>query len=129
MTAVLGSKWWKKQVGDPLICSLPLRLQAQCTNERQQIRILERQIRDVESRLEHLYDALETGAFSSEELAPSIRKLQAKKEDLELARQETELAVRSSALEMPDLKVIQEYVSDLRNVLQSPCDVSVSRLL
>ena len=81
--------------------------------------MLEKQIVDVESRLEHLYDALETKAFSSEELAPRIRKLQAKRDDLITTRNQIESTLQSNILATPDMHVIQEYVDDLKSLLVS----------
>ena len=49
--------------------------------EKDRLRIIERQIGDLDSRLEHLYDALETGSFNSEEPAPRIRKLKTRREE------------------------------------------------
>jgi len=87
--------------------------------EREKLSVLEKQTNDIESRLEHLYDALETGTFSSEELAPRIRKLQTRKEELSLAKEKAELALQLNVFEMPDMAIIQEYVNDLRLLLGS----------
>jgi DNA invertase Pin-like site-specific DNA recombinase len=49
-------------------------LEASVGSQKELIRMLKNQIGDTESRLDHLYDALETGAYANEELAPRIRK-------------------------------------------------------
>jgi len=85
--------------------------------ERENLSVLEKQTNDIESRLEHLYDALETGTFSSEELAPRIRKLQTRKEELFQAKEKAELSLQLNVFEMPDMAIIQEYVDDLRLLL------------
>ncbi len=59
--------------------------------QREQIFTFKRQIKDVESRLEHLYDALETGSFSSDELAPRIRRLRVRLERVSLVKEKVEL--------------------------------------
>lgn len=94
-------------------------LNIELETEREQMLTFDRQIRDVKSRLEHLYDALETGSFSSDELAPRIKKLQARHKQLSLAKEKVELAMQSNVFEMPDIAVIREYVSDLRTLLGS----------
>jgi len=76
---------------------------------------LERQINDVESRLEHLYDALETGSFSNDELAPRIQKWKTRQEELSRARDEAELALQLNIFEIPDIRIVREYVDDLKS--------------
>ncbi len=80
---------------------------------------LELQISDVDSRLEHLYDALEKGSFSSDELAPRIRKLQERKNGLLDKKREIAVEAQPNFLEMPELKVIQGYVENLSSLLAS----------
>ncbi len=88
-------------------------------SQREQLEVLDSQIKDVELRLEHLYDALEKGSFSQEELAPRIRKLQARKEELELARHQMDYSIQSKLIEAPDMQKVQAYVADLRSLLVS----------
>jgi len=71
----------------------------------------------MESRLGKLYDALETGKFKSGELAPSIRALTQKKEELQRAKANIEKRLRHEVLDTVDLHVVQHYTSDLRNLL------------
>jgi hypothetical protein len=52
-------------------------------------------------------------------LAPRIRKLQARKEELSLAREKTELSLQLNVFEMPDIMIVQEYVNDLRKLLEA----------
>jgi len=94
-------------------------LDSEMKNEREQKVTLERQINDVESRLEHLYDALETGSFSNDELAPRIRKWKTRQEELSRARDEAELALQLNIFEMPDIRIVREYVDDLKSLLGS----------
>ncbi len=76
-------------------------------------------ISDVDSRLEHLYDALEKGSFSSDELAPRIRRLQECKNGLLEKKREIAVEAQPNFLEMPELKVIQGYVENLSSLLAS----------
>ena len=87
------------------------------SEDRERLGILEGQITDVESRLGKLYDALETGKFKSGELAPRIRTLTQKKEELQLAKADIEERLRREVLDTVDLNVIQHYTSDLRNLM------------
>ena len=77
------------------------------------------QIKEVEKRLEHLYDALEQGDFTSSELAPRIRKWEDRKSELELRKQNLEVEIQNQVFEMPELNQIMSYVDDLKVVLGS----------
>ena len=94
-----------------------INISMQSIMERQET--LELQINDVDSRLEHLYDALEKGSLSSDELAPRIRKMQERKNDLLEKKREIAVEAQPNYLEMPELKVIQGYVENLSSLLAS----------
>ncbi len=87
------------------------------SEDRENLGILVGQIVDVESRLGKLYDALETGKFKSGELAPRIRTLTQKKEELQHAKADIEERLRHEILDTVDLHVVQQYTNDLRNLL------------
>ncbi len=87
------------------------------SEDRERLGILEGQIADVESRLGKLYDALETGKFKTSDLAPRIRALVQKKEELQQAKADIEERLRHEILDTVDLNVVQHYTSDLRNLL------------
>lgn len=87
------------------------------SEDREKLGILEGQIADVESRLGKLYNALETGEFKTSDLAPRIRALMQKKEELQQAKADIEERLRHEILDTVDLNVVQHYTSDLRNVL------------
>lgn len=82
-------------------------------SQKDQLEILDGQITDIEDRLEHLYDALEKGSFSHEELGPRIKKLQFRKAELESTRQQVNYSIQSNAVEIPDIENMQEYVAAL----------------
>jgi len=87
------------------------------SEDRERLGILEGQIADVGSRLGKLYDALETGEFKTSDLAPRIRVLMQKKEELQHAKTDIEERLRHEILDTVDLNVVQQYTSDLRNLL------------
>ena len=60
------------------------------SEDRERLGILEGQIADVESRLGKLYDALETGGFKTSDLAPKIRALMQKKEEMQHVKADIE---------------------------------------
>ena len=64
-----------------------------------------------------LYDALETGSFQDSELAPRIRELTEKKEELRQARAEVEENLHYETVDLVDDQVVLDYAVDLRNLL------------
>ena len=88
-------------------------------NSADKVKVLEFQMKDIDSRLERLYDALETGKLELGELAPRISDLISRKKDL----QEAAMKARESGYEEPigaaDINEIKNYVDDLRGVLNS----------
>ncbi len=86
------------------------------SEDRERLGILEGQIADVESRLGKLYDALETGEFKTSDLAPKIRALMQKKEEMQHAKADIEERLRHEILDTIDLNVVQHYTSDLRSL-------------
>ncbi|MFC1860130.1 recombinase family protein [Chloroflexota bacterium] len=89
--------------------------------EKDRLNTIERQIDDIDSRLENLYDALEKGSFESDELAPRIRKLKARRDELLTQRNQTEYSLKMSVIESPDINLIREHVDDIKQLLsESP---------
>ncbi|MEK7681396.1 MAG: hypothetical protein AAB369_01045, partial [Chloroflexota bacterium] len=70
------------------------------------------------NRLAKLYDALETGEFQRQELAPRIRALLQKKEELQQARAEAEEATQRHALQLAEPRAVKSYVADLKEFLE-----------
>jgi site-specific DNA recombinase len=89
-----------------------------CNVEQDKVKLLNTQIAEVDSRLGKLYDALETGEFKGGELAPRIKALFEKKEQLQQARAEAEEALRYHTIELADPEVVREYVQDLKALLE-----------
>ncbi|MCL0047861.1 recombinase family protein [Dehalococcoidia bacterium] len=89
-----------------------------CDEERERLELIQAQIADVDSRLGKLYDALETGEFKSGELAPRIKALFAKKEELQQVKAEAEEALRYRTIELADPDVVRAYVKDLKGLLE-----------
>ena len=89
-----------------------------CGEERERLELLQDQIAEVDSRLGKLYDALETGEFKGGELAPRIKELFQKREELQQAKAEAEETLRNQAVDMADPRVVRDYVDDLRGLLE-----------
>lgn len=89
-----------------------------CDDERDRIELLNAQIAEVDSWLGKLSDALETGEFKGGELAPRIKALFEKKEQLQQAKAEAEEALKYHTIELADPEVVREYVQDLKGLLE-----------
>jgi site-specific DNA recombinase len=72
---------------------------------------------DVESRLERLYDALETGKVQLADLAPRIQQLRERRDQLVEFRWRLEQEFSERRVELADEKTIAACVHDLRGLL------------
>ena len=89
-----------------------------CAEEREKLELLQSQVAEADRRLGKLYDALETGEFKGGELAPRIRALFQKKEELQQAKADADEVLRYQAVDMADPLVVRDYVDDLRGLLE-----------
>ena len=78
---------------------------------------------NVSYRLDRLYDALETGTLSLEDLAPRIQALRQRQEQLQTTRWELEQILSDRKVELADMHTVTHCVDDLRNML---CHSSVT---
>jgi DNA invertase Pin-like site-specific DNA recombinase len=83
----------------------------------ERLKLLDDQIAEVDSRLGKLYDALETGTFQDGELAPRIRELTKKKEELQQAKAEVEETLHYEPISTADDQVVRDYAGKLRTLL------------
>ena len=79
----------------------------------------ERQMVNVDGRLEKLYDALETGSLQLVDLASRIKDLRNKRDLLERAQAESEGVVQDSFTELVNAEKLLAYLSDVRSVLDA----------
>ncbi len=86
--------------------------------ESDRLEVLKNQIEEIEGRLTKLYDALETGEFKGGELAPRIKALFDKKEELQKAKLEAEEALSNRAIELASAIVVQKSMLSLRTMLE-----------
>ena len=73
---------------------------------------------DIGSRLSKLYDALETGKLSLGDLAPRIKELKAKQDELSEARVQTEADMIVAGVQHLDVEEVRSYAQDLRALLE-----------
>ena len=82
------------------------------------LKAVDAELRDVGSRLENLYQALETKRLPIEVLSPRILSLKARQDQLTAAREEAEGQLEQRRADLPSTKEVREYVADFREFLQ-----------
>jgi site-specific DNA recombinase len=86
--------------------------------DREGLNLVRAQIADVDGRLAKLYDALETGDFTSRDLAPRIRSLNEKKEELVQAESEAQARLQNRVTELSNPETVLRYAEDLKALLE-----------
>ena len=87
------------------------------TEYRNQLDSTLEEIADVNRRLDRLYDVIETGKLSLDNLAQRIRQLKERKEQLQTRKWELEWQLKDRKVEIADSETVANYVEDLRNLL------------
>ena len=82
------------------------------------LKTIEKELEDVESRLERLYEALETRQLTLEALSPRILSLRSRQDQLSAAKEEAEEQLERRRVELPTTQEIKGYVADFRQVLK-----------
>ena len=85
---------------------------------RERLNVISVEIDNVNQRLERLYDAVETGSLQLSDLAPRIQRFRQRQEQLHSARWELENLLSDRKVELADLETVENYVEDLRNLLE-----------
>lgn len=77
------------------------------------------EIINISHRLEHLYDAMETGKIDLDDLAPRIHELRNHQEKLQARRVQIESFLSDRRVELASPEIVKSYVDDLRNLLNN----------
>ena len=81
------------------------------------LEVIEAELGDVQSRLQRLYEALETSELTLEVLSPRIFSLRHREEQLEAAREDSAGQLEQRRVELPTTEEIKGYVADFRAFL------------
>ena len=84
-----------------------------------QRKVIDAELNDITARLSKLYDALETGKILIESLAPRIDELKERQDKLCEARIQLEADATLNEVRQVDLKMVNAYVKDLKNLLDN----------
>jgi len=75
------------------------------------------ELEDVRSRLDRLYDALETGRLTINDLGPRIQELRERQKQLQAAKWETEALLADRRVALADEETVRKYLDDLHTLL------------
>ncbi len=87
------------------------------TQYRDQLDAVLIEVVEVNRRLDRLFDAIETGKVTPDDLSQRIRQLKEQKVKLEAQKWELEWQMKTRKVELADLETVTRYVNDLRNLL------------
>jgi hypothetical protein len=87
-------------------------------NYREELDVISGEIAGINSRLERLYDALETDKLGLDDLAPRIQQLRYPQEQLQSRKWELEALLSDRRVELTDMEVVTRCVEDLRDLLE-----------
>ena len=79
--------------------------------------VISRAVNDTNKRLGRLYDAIETGKISLEDLVGRIRELRQQLEQLQAKKMEVEINMSDKRVELVDLDTVTAYVSEMQEIL------------
>ena len=82
------------------------------------LEVIDAELGEVQSRLQRLYEALETSELTMEALSPRILSLRHREEQLEAAREDAATQLEQRRVELPTTEEIKGYVADFREFLQ-----------
>ena len=82
------------------------------------LEVIDAELRDVQSRLQRLYEALETSELTLEALSPRILSPRHREEQLSAAREDAAGQLEQRRVELPTTEGIKGYVADFREFLQ-----------
>jgi site-specific DNA recombinase len=81
------------------------------------------EINDVQLRLAKLYDTLETGKLGLDDLAPRIRDLRARQDELNKSKVQVEAELILHGAPRVDLEAVKAYAEDLKLLL---CEAEIT---
>ena len=87
---------------------------------------IDAELNDVKLRLSKLYDALETGKLSLDDLAPRIRELRTRHDELGKAKIQLEAEMAAQGATHVDAEIVKSYAEDLKSLLKE-ADITESK--
>ena len=112
---VLNQQWLEESVG---LVNMELDPSHDVLKER--LDTIDAELNDVEVRLSKLYDAFETNKLSLDGLAPRIKELRSRQDELKKAKLQLEAERDTRGIKHVDAEVVKFYATDLKSLLEEP---------
>ncbi len=93
---------------------------------RDRLDAIDAELNDVRIRLSKLYDALETGKLSLDDLVPRIKELRTRQDELSKARLQLEAEKITRGIKHVNAETIKSYAKDLKSLLEE-ADIAESK--
>ena len=85
---------------------------------RERLDTCDAELKDVKDRLSRLYDVLETGKLGLNDLAPRIKELKRRQDELGKTRVQIEADMVVQGIGQVDVDTVKSYAQDLRDLLE-----------
>jgi site-specific DNA recombinase len=99
-----------------IIVNEELQMFSSSLNDR--LEVIDAELRDAKARLTKLYEALETGKLELDDLAPRIKELKVRQDELGKARVLLEAEMTARGMQPVDEVMVKSYARDLRGLLE-----------
>jgi regulator of replication initiation timing len=93
-------------------------LQSASCGLKERLGVIDAELSDIRARLSRLYDALETGKLELDHLAPRIKELKVRQDELNRNRIQVEAEMVARGVEQVDIARVRAYAQDLRGLLE-----------
>ena len=93
-------------------------LQAASCGLRDHLDAVDTELRDVRAKLSKLYEALETGKLDLDDLAPRIKELKGRQDELGKTRIQTEAQMAAQGVDEVKAEAVKTYAQDMRGLLE-----------
>ncbi len=101
-------------------------IESSTSDLKEKLGTIDAEISEVRGRLSKLYDALETGKLNLDDLAPRIKELRLRQDELSKARLQLEAEQITSGVRHVDAEIVKAYALDLKNTLEA-ADITESK--
>jgi site-specific DNA recombinase len=110
---ILNQEWLEE-----LVVLVNKELSANNDTLKDKLEAIDAELNDVRNRLSKLYDALETGKFTLDDLAPRIKELRVRQDELSKTGLQLEAENIARGIRQVDVDTVKSYAEDLKNLLE-----------
>ena len=86
-------------------------------DHKDRLKVMETELADIQRRLDHLFDALETGRLGLEDLSSRIQHLRHRQEQIQTSRLDLEIPLSERRTDRVSVSEVAKYVEELRGAI------------